>query len=457
MRPSVATERTGGEADGKQAAAQRVTEGLYGFDPYHVLITAIGGLVVLAYWLPRFVSRREPAASGLLIVFGAVTFSLLPGMPEVIDPRESPKLWELASEVAVTVALFGTGLKIDNVRTLRDWRPTIQLLAIGMPLTILAVAFLGATVGGLTIAGAILLGAVLSPTDPVLAGDIQVGPPLKGREHPVRFALTTEAGLNDGLAFPFVYLGLVVAAQGLDPSVWGLDWVLVDLLYRILVGVALGWAVGRLLALLLFAVPRQAPLADTASGVVALAGVLFCYGATELVEGYGFIACFVMGLTLRAFEPRHRFHRRLHDFSAAIEHALTALILVSLGGALPVLLPDLTLEHALIAVGLVAVIRPVTGWLSLLGTPIVGRDRAVVAIYGVRGVGSIYYLAYAQGHVEFVNEAQLWALVGFVILLSTMVHGITAGVAMERLGEEGAPERVPPEPAAAGSRRPDAA
>lgn len=417
-------------------------DAFFAFDRYHVLIAMVGGLVILAYWAPRFVSTREPAASGLLIIFGAIGFSLVPGMPAAIDPRENPKLWEYASEIAVIAALFGTGLKIDKIYSFTRWRPTIQLLVIAMPLTIFAVALLGYFVGAMTIAGAIMLGAVLSPTDPVLAGDVQVGPPLEGKEHPVRLTLTTEAGLNDGLAFPFVYLGLLVAAHGFDPTQWGAEWILRDLVYRIGVGALFGWGIGWLLGHVLFVVPRHAPLANTASGVIALAGILFCYGATELFEGYGFIAVFVMGLTLRGIRPSHAYHRRLHDFSEAIEHGLTALILVTLGGTLPLLLPDLTLSHVVIAVGLIVIVRPLAGWISMLGTDIVGRDRAVVAAYGVRGVGSIYYLAYAASHVEFVNERQLWALVAFVILLSTMLHGLTAGLAMDSLG--GDSEETPP-------------
>lgn len=417
-------------------------ETFFGFDPYHILIATTGALVILAYWLPRFISTREPAASGLLLLLGAAGFSLIPGMPAALDPRESPKLWEYASEIAVIAALFGTGLKFDKIYSFTRWRPTIQLLVIAMPVTILAVAVLGWTLGGMTVAGAIMLGAVLSPTDPVLAGDVQVGPPLEGNEHPVRLTLTTEAGLNDGLAFPFVYLGLLVAANGFDPTIWGAEWVLRDLVYRIGIGAVFGWLIGWVLGYALFVLPRKAPLADTASGVIALAGILFCYGTTELVEGYGFIAVFMMGLRLRGIRKSHHYHRRLHDFSEAIEHALTALILVALGGALPILLPDLTLNHVLIALALLLVIRPIAGWLSMFGTDIVGRDRAVVAVYGVRGVGSIYYLAYAASHIEFVNEPQLWALVAFVILLSTVLHGFTAGIAMEGLGESSEPSEA---------------
>ncbi len=153
----------------------------------------------------------------------------------------------------------------------------------------------------------------------------------------VRLTLTTEAALNDGLAFPFVYLGLVIAAKGLALGSWGPQWLMIDVLYRISAGVAMGAAGGWALGKVLFANPRGAVLAETASGVVALAGVLLCYGSTELVEGYGFIAVAAMGLVLRRIENENRFHRRLHDFCETIEHALTALLLVALGSVLPAL------------------------------------------------------------------------------------------------------------------------
>lgn len=408
-------------------------EQFFALDTYHVLIAAAGAVVILAYWLPRFVSHREPAAAPLVIVFGAAAFALVPGMPGAFDPRVNPTLWELVSEIAVIAALFGTGLRIDDVQHWRRWSPTVRLLAIAMPLTIAAVALVGVWWAGLTVAGAILLGAVLSPTDPVLAGEVQVGPPHEGGEHPVRFTLTTEAGLNDGLAFPFVHLGLVLAAGGFAIADEGVSWLLRDVVYRIGVGAGLGAAIGWLLAQVVFVWPPSRPLAATAAGIVALAGILLSYGATELAEGYGFIAVFVTGLTLRRIERGHGFHTRLHDFSAAIELALTAFILVLLGGALPALFDDLTLPHVAIGLALILVIRPLAGWLSLLGSDLKGGERWIVAVYGVRGVGSIYYLAYASGQIEFVNEPQLWALVGFVVLTSTLLHGFTAAIALERV------------------------
>jgi NhaP-type Na+/H+ or K+/H+ antiporter len=143
-----------------------------------------------------------------------------------------------------------------------------------------------------------------------------------------------------------------------------------------------------------------------------------------------------MGLTLRRVESGHVFHRRLHDFCESIEHAMTAFLLVALGSVLPLLLADLTWTHAFIALALIVVVRPVAGWLSLTGTQLKGRNRAVVAIYGVRGIGSIYYLCYAGSHMEFVNEIQLWSLVGFAILVSTLLHGFTVGWVMEGVRNE---------------------
>ena len=133
----------------------------------------------------------------------------------------------------------------------------LRLLIIGMPLTILLLAIVGWWVAGLTLAGGLLLGAILAPTDPVLAGAVQVGPPHEGGEHPVPYALTTEAGLNDGLAFPFVHLGIAAAAAGgLSFGLAG-EWLVRDLLYRTVAGALIGAGVGWLPAKILFSCPGK--------------------------------------------------------------------------------------------------------------------------------------------------------------------------------------------------------
>ncbi len=405
---------------------------MFEFASYHMLLAAFGAVVILGYWLPRFVSGREPAASALLIGIGFVVFAWIPGLPLAIDPIALPQPWERVSELCVTIGLFGVGLRIDKLSSRQRWVPTARLLAIAMPLTIAGMAIAGWLVAGMTLAGALLLAAVLAPTDPVLAGDVQVGPPLEGGEHPVRFALTTEAGLNDGLAFPFVHLALAIAVSaGVTGEMLG-EWLWRDVVYRIALGVASGIAIGWVLGKMLFSWPRENALANTDSGVIGLAGVLATYGLTELAEGYGFIAAFVAGLALRRQESHHAFHGQLHRFTESIEHTLTAILLIALGAALPTLLQPLSWAGVAIGAGLIFVVRPLSGWLSLAGVMARSRERTVVAFYGVRGIGSIYYLAYAGSHTELVNEAQLWATVAFTIVLSTVIHGFTAGIAVER-------------------------
>jgi NhaP-type Na+/H+ or K+/H+ antiporter len=406
---------------------------LFDFSSYHMLLAAFGLAILLAYWLPRLFSGREPAAAALLIGLGLLIFGWLPGMPDALSPLARPLPWEILSELCVIVGLFGVGLRIDRIKDFRRWWPTVRLLAIAMPLTILAVSMFGWWIGAMTLGGGLLLGAVLSPTDPVLAGDLQVGKPNEGRENLVRRTLTAEAGLNDGLAFPFVYLGMTVASAGaFSLDILG-EWLWRDVAYRIAIGAGCGLVIGRLLALLLFRFPRENALAKTEGGVFAMAGVFLTYGATELIEGYGFIAVFVAGVTLRRTETESGFHTRLHSFAENIEHALTAVLLIALGAALPALLSALTPEGIVIAVALIVLVRPLIGWVSLVGSQIKGRQRFVVAVYGVRGVGSIYYLSYAGSHMKLDNEAELWAITALAITISTILHGFSAAFAVEKV------------------------
>ena len=398
----------------------------FGVSPYHVLMAAVGAVIFAAYWLPRLVFPRAASSSALLMMLGLAAYAIVPGMPEALDPTTSPRLWEVTSEFVVIVVLFATGLRIDNIGSYKLWRPTVRLLLIVMPLTIAAVAGLAWGLAGMTVAGAVLLGAVLAPTDPVLAGDVQVGPPLEGDEHPVRFTLTAEAGLNDGLAFPFVYLGLLIAAAGTDPSLWLAEWLLRDVLYRISVGAVMGAAVGWLLGRTLFSTWGANAIDKSGPGVIALAAVLLCYGIVELAEGYGFIGAFVAGVACRRVQVRHQFHRRLHNFSESIEHALTAILLVLVGSTLPALWPALDWRHTVIGFSLLLVIRPLAGWLALQGTDLARNDRWIASFFGVRGIGSIYYIAYASGHVELINEDQLWALVAYTVFASAVIHGTTS-------------------------------
>jgi len=218
----------------------------------------------------------------------------------------------------------------------------------------------------------ILLGAVVAPTDLVLASDVQATPPTEevdedvdatSQEGTIRFALTSEAGLNDGLAFPFTYLAIAAAAaSGTSSLLWLGDWALYELLYKIAAGTVIGYVSGRVFAWFIFGSPASTELARVMAGAEALAATLISYAAAELIGGYGFIAVFVAALVLRNHEWDHDYYFDLHDFAVTFERLLMAAVLVLFGGAIAGgLLAPLTWTGALVGLVVVFVVRPVAG------------------------------------------------------------------------------------------------
>jgi len=367
----------------------------------------------------------------LCVAVGVLVFStgLLSFNP---DPRTWDTATERLTELVVIISLMGAGLKLDRPPGWRSWATTWRLLIVAMPLTIAAVAWLGWAGLGFSLALALLFGACMAPTDPVLAADVQVGPPKSGDEDEVRFGLTSEAGLNDALAFPFVHLAILAAAGGLATQAGLSDWFTIKLGWKLLAGLAAGWLIGKVFGHLLFR--RRRSLSKFGDGLIALAATLIAYAAAELIHGYGFLAVFVCAVTIRASERDHDFHQEMHDFSDQIERLLMMLLLVLFGGALANgLLSSLTWTDALIGLAVVFVVRPVAGLLAMIGSGQPWRERLLLAFLGIRGVGSVYYLAYGINHGEFGDSERIWAVVGFIILVSILVHGVTATPLLDRL------------------------
>ena len=403
----------------------------------------LGVAFIGAAWLPRFLQGRPLSFPILYVGLGFALFSLPLGLPDPL-PLHNRGLTEHFTELLVIIALMGAGLKLDRPLSFRGWGVTWRLLGIVMPLTIAATALLGWWVIGLAPISALLLGAVLAPTDPVLAPDVQVGAPGEGQEDQVRFGLTSEAGLNDGLAFPFTYVAILAATHGLAPENWFGDWAFYYFAYKIVVGVAVGWLLGTALMQLIFRTEVKTKLAETGEGFVALAIVLLVYGATELLQGYGFLAVFVAALALRHYEREHSYHAHMHEFVEQSERLLMVVALVVFGGALARgLFHDLTWGGVLAGLAVIFLVRPAFGLLGLLGTKMLWRERFALSFFGIRGIGSFYYLAYAINQAQFPGADTLWSDVGFVVLISVFVHGITAPVTIEKLDEKRAEdERV---------------
>ncbi|MEV4947024.1 cation:proton antiporter [Streptomyces sp. NPDC053755] len=397
---------------------------------------ALGAAVV-----PRLVFKRPLSMPIVFLAAGALV-AVLPLPVPTVDPVRD-RLWvEHATELCVIVSLMGAGLALNRPFGRRAWAGPWRLLGISLPLTIAGTALLAALLLDWPPALALLVAAVLAPTDPVLAAEVRVGEPTDAEddEDEVRFALTAEAGLNDGLAFPFVLAALALATAAGDgwSGEWIGRWLLVDVLFKIAAGVAVGFVAGRLLGRMFFRAQANAlRLSEHMEGFVALGATFLAYGAAELLHGYGFLAVFVTACTIRAAERSHGYHRVLHEFTEQIERLLTVCLLFLLGGFLVTDgLPALTWQGALVAVLLVLVVRPVAGLLGLLGFAAGPREKTVTAFFGIRGIGSLFYLAYALGHGTSLvaDEArQLWAVVAFAVLISVVLHGVAATPVIRRL------------------------
>jgi len=215
-------------------------------DEYYLLLTVIGTAVFAMSWMPAFTEFTGISYSIIYVVLGFLLYTFIPDALPVPLPQKHEVLTLHLSELVVIISLMGTGLKIDRSFSLKSWSAPLKLVSIAMLISIAACALMGFTFLGLDLASAVLLGAVLAPTDPVLAADVQVGPPNEGNEESnAKFSLTAEAGMNDGLAFPFTWLAITLAAMAAGRDDTLMEWFAVDVLYKIVSGVVIGLIIGR--------------------------------------------------------------------------------------------------------------------------------------------------------------------------------------------------------------------
>jgi len=410
---------------------------LFDFEKYEIGLMVIGLLTLTTTWIPQHFFKRYVTLPLIHIAVGFILFSFIDF--KAVSPfiEDNRWMWEKITELAVIISLLGAGLKIDKELTWKNWKVTFMLLAVTMPLTIIAISFLGWWLGGLSLASAVLLGAVLAPTDPVLAADVQVKPPHESpHDNHVRFPLTSEAGLNDGLAFPFTYFAVGLAMYGFGDTSWIGGWVLQEILYKTIVGCGIGYAIGHILSRVIFDYPTQKPIAREGLGFIAVSILFTSYGGAELLGGYGFLAVFISAMRIKKAVNKHDYHLTLYDFSENIERLVMSLILFLLGGLATVLVDALTWESFALMALAIFIIRPIAGWLGQIGCHRSKNERAVVAFFGIRGIGSIYYLAYAMGKADFAQMNWIWATVVLIIVCSATIHGFSALPVMRWLDKQ---------------------
>lgn len=400
---------------------------------YIISLVLIGMAGLAACWLPVLTKKLKFSYSIVFVAAGYLLYTTTDALPWP-SPQFDTKLTTRLTEMIVIIALMGTGLRIDRAFSLRQWAVPLRLISITMLLCIAALTAMSFYWLGFSLASALLIGAALAPTDPVLAADVQVGPPNKGHEGDTRFSLTAEAGLNDGLAFPFVWMAIAFAMPGDNGSAWLWHWATYDLVYRAALGLGMGYLTGRALGYLYFTLPERHRITKVREGMMAVCGTLLVYGLTELMHGYGFIAVFITALTLRNLEMKHRYHSVLHKFTDQVERFLLAVLLMLFGGSLAVgILDALTWPMVALALLFVLIVRPLMGMVGLMGTSLPYSKRMAISFFGIRGVGSFFYLAFALHQAEFEKAEAIWSFATFVVLTSIVVHGVSAPRAMAYL------------------------
>lgn len=387
------------------------------------------GLVVIIGIAALTRQHQRPYSATVFYLLLGVLASFLLGAAGVgrLQPTGAHVLFEHLTELALAVAVFGAGLAIERPESRYSVRLVALLLVVVMPLTILAIAGFGMVAMGLPFGAALLLGAVLAPTDPVLAGDLGLGAPGATEQREPRFSLHTEAAANDGLASPFVLLGLFIATSGHHH--WLGTWVLEDLLYGVLVAVLLGYAVGRLAAFLSAHAHARELFSPRLDGLLAPALAVIIYGAGQAIGTYGLIAAFVAGIAFRRHNRTDALDVRLYHAAELSGRLLEMVILLLLGAGLTtsaLALPGL--GGWLLAPLVIFIIRPVLVHLVTHRGELQHHGRRFLAFFGVRGVAAIYYctVVFNSRALDPAQSSRLvWTTVACVGV-SVIVHGVSA-------------------------------
>ncbi|OHC65482.1 MAG: sodium:proton antiporter [Rhodocyclales bacterium GWA2_65_19] len=409
----------------------------------------VGGLL-LARGATAALLTRLPVTPA--IIYLAVGLLVGPTVLNVFhfNPLKQSALLEVLTEVVVLISLFSAGVKMPVPVSLARWRTPILLATVSMTVTVAMVAAFAFYVFDLPLGAGILLGAILAPTDPVLATDVQIRHP--GDRDQLRYTLTCEAGMNDGSAFPFVMLGLGLLGLR-DLGEFGLQWVLFDVLWATVAGVAIGVLAGAALAHVAWKLRRESPEHKLMDDFLGLGLIGVVYGLSVVLGAWGFLAVFFAAVALRqtelklagaapetpqqtpadspalddasatpASEPPPTVSAGALVFKEHLERLSEMTLILLIGGTL--FLDSWSWRAVALALFLFVVARPVSVLIGLLGTRSSWPIRGMVGWFGVRGIGSLYYLMYAIQHG--IGEDLALELIQFtliVVSLSILAHG----------------------------------
>jgi NhaP-type Na+/H+ or K+/H+ antiporter len=410
------------------------------------------GVLLIMMALSGSLLKRLPVSTGMLYLVAG--YGLGPAGWGLMTPHplEDSVSLERMAEITVLISLFATGLKLGLPLSHGHWRLPVRLAFLSMALTIALIATVGMFGFGLSIGAAILLGAILAPTDPVLASDVQVED-VHDRDR-LRFSLTGEGSLNDGAAFPFVMLGLGLLGLH-DLGAASLRWFAVDLCWAIAGGLLIGGALGALIGKLVVYLRTRHKEAVGLDEFLALGLIALTYGVAKLSHAYGFLAVFAAGLALQrvkerpaanslpilgaaGFRDRHAVEELATDtghasaymrqavqgFNEQLERIAELTIVLVVGAMLPT--TQVPASAGWFLPLLFLVLRPVSVALGLFGSPVSPNQRVLISWFGIRGIGSIYYLMYAINHGLPRSLAEDFVAITLTtVAVSIVLHGIS--------------------------------
>ncbi|MCU1289600.1 MAG: sodium:proton antiporter [Acidobacteria bacterium] len=427
--------------------------------------TALCGALLLFMALSSAYLRRLPITTSSIYL--AIGLAISPfGFDLIrIDVAES-KVWlEHLTEIVVIVSLFVGGLKLRLPFTDPAWTAAFRLAGPVMIASIIGVTVFTHYAFGLEWAIALLLGAILAPTDPVLASTVSVND--AADKDRTRYGLSGEAGFNDGVAFPFVIFALLFAEHE-SLGEWIGMWALHRLIWAVPAGILLGYILGKGIAHLAIWLRNRHHDTDSPNDFLALALIALSYVGAETIGAWGFLAVFAAGVGFRRAEiktvknnpisldnneqsnegnpeehppaedlvgvniteeeMKHPSKAAGHvvseiiSFGDTAERLLEVLLVVLVGVCLASYWDWRAIPLALV---FFFVIRPLATQIFLWKTPTGIWQRLMLGWFGVRGIGSLYYLSYVLNHNLNKNASDVISLTISVVALSILIHGIS--------------------------------
>lgn len=393
----------------------------------------VGAVLVAMGLAERHVKLLPLSASLVYLAVGWAAASIGTVLAEVDPVAQAP--WLLpATEVALLISLFATGMRLGMPSAHRAWRIAAVLATTGMLASIALGTAVAVALLGMAWPAALLLAAILAPTDPVLATEVQIHD-ARDRDA-VRMSLTAEGGLNDGTAFPVVTLALGLLGIGELGGPWGGRWLLHDLLWAMGGGLLLGALLGRALGAALRARLKRGHALGW-DELLYLGAIVLAWGLARALEVSSFLAVFVAGVALfyegpaaRAAMQREQaasdeVAQRLAGFGARLERLVEVTMVLFIGAAMTWV--QWRWDHLAFALLMIAVVRPAAVWAVVRQRALPGRQRRLVAWFGIRGVGSLFYLAFALTHsLDDSLARELVSVAVLSIATSIVAHGISA-------------------------------